>query len=303
MLNRLFLNFFLSLATLLVLAGPTLAQDVKVTVTLDKSKLTGATNLSYIDDIKSVIERYINERKWTKDTYREEEKVIMNMQLMLISVDANSNFDATLIVTAERPIYNTTSQSLLFRLSEPSWKFNFTPNRTVLHDLLQYDEFTTILDYYTLLALGYDGDSFAELGGSEHFTQAQRLVDVAAAAGGLGWSSSSTGNRNRYFLISRLNDTNYDRYRRAFYQFHRRGLDIFVDNQNVARTNALDAIRTIYENKRSTADTFVFDMFFEAKYRELSGIFAEADQQLRIQAYQLLTQADPSHLNEYDKLR
>jgi hypothetical protein len=303
MRNRLFINFFLSSALLLVLAGSALAQEVKVTVTVDKSKLTGATNLTYIDDIKSTIERYINEHKWTKDTYREEEKVIMNMQLTLISVDANSNFDATLIVTAERPVYNTTSQSLLFRLSEPSWKFNFTPNRTVLNDLLQYDEFTTILDYYTLLALGYDGDSFAELGGSDHFTEAQRVVEVASAAGGLGWSSSSSGNKNRYFLISRLNDANYDRYRRAFYQFHRRGLDVFVENQNVARNNVLDAIRTIYENKRSTADTFVFEMFFEAKYRELSGIFGEAEQQLRIQAYQLLTQADPSHLNEYDKLR
>jgi len=302
MRNRIFYNFFFAVAVL-CLSGQVLAQEIKANVTLDKSQLTGATGINYVDDIKSVIERYINEHKWTNDTYREEERIVMNIQVTLLAIDANSNFESALIVTAERPIYNSTSQSILFQLTEPSWKFNYTPNRTLLNDPLQFDEFATMLDYYVLLALGYDGDSFAELGGSPFFRRAQNIVDVAATAGGAGWSSSTSTLRNRFFLISRLNDPNYDRFRRAYYQYHRRGLDVFIDNQNAARTNVMEALRSIYENKRQTADTFVFDMFFNAKFRELAGIFGDADQQQRIQAYQLLSQADPSHLTEYDKLR
>lgn len=303
MRNRLFLNFFF-LALFLAFSQPfSYAQELKATVTIDKSRLAGASSINYIDDIKPVIERYINEHKWTTDTYREEERIVMNIQITLISVDANSVFEAAMIITAERPVYNTTSNSILFQLSEPAWRFNYTPNRTLLNDPLQYDEFTTMLDYYALLALGYDGDSFAELGGSPFFRRAQNIVEVASTAGGSGWSSSATGNKNRYFLISRLNDPNYDRFRKAFYQYHRRGLDLFIDNQGMARTNVIEAIRSIFENKRSTADTFVFDMFFNAKFRELTGVFMEADQQLRIQAYQLLSQVDSSHLTEYDKLR
>jgi hypothetical protein len=303
MRNRLFLNFFSLALFLALLQQISHAQELKATVTIDKSRLAGASAINYIDDIKPVMERYINEHKWTSDTYREEERIVINIQLTLVSVDANSVFEAAMIVTAERPIYNTTSNSILFQLSEPAWRFNFTPNRTLLNDPLQYDDFTTMLDYYALLALGYDGDSFAELGGSAFFRRAQNVVEVASTAGGAGWSSSATGNRNRYFLISRLNDPNYDRFRKAFYQYHRRGLDLFIDNQGMARTNIMEAIRSIFENKRSTADTFVFDMFFNAKYRELTGVFLDADQQLRIQAYQLLSQVDSSHLTEYDKLR
>jgi hypothetical protein len=303
MRNRLFLNFFSLALFLALLQQVSHAQELKATVTIDKSRLAGASAINYIDDIKPVMERYINEHKWTTDTYREEERIVINIQLTLVSVDANSVFEAAMIVTAERPIYNTTSNSILFQLSEPAWRFNFTPNRTLLNDPLQYDDFTTMLDYYALLALGYDGDSFTELGGSAFFRRAQNVVEVASTAGGAGWSSSATGNRNRYFLISRLNDPNYDRFRKAFYQYHRRGLDLFIDNQGMARTNIMEAIRSIFENKRSTADTFVFDMFFNAKYRELTGVFLDADQQLRIQAYQLLSQVDSSHLTEYDKLR
>src|SRR5690606_22330193 len=127
----------------LCLSGQVLAQEIKANVTLDKSQLTGATGINYVDDIKSVIERYINEHKWTNDTYREEERIVMNIQVTLLAIDANSNFESALIVTAERPIYNSTSQSILFQLTEPSWKFNYTPNRTLLNDPLQFDEFAT----------------------------------------------------------------------------------------------------------------------------------------------------------------
>lgn len=302
MLNRFIYNFFFVLA-FLGLSESVIAQEIKANVILDKSQLKGATGINYVDDIKSVIERYINEHKWTNDTYREVERIVMNIQVSLLSIDGSSNFESALIVTAERPIYNSTSQSILFQFSEPSWKFNYTPNRTLLNDPLQYDDFATMLDYYVMLALGYDGDSFAELGGTSYFRRAQNIVDVAAAAGGTGWSSSTSSLKNRYFLISRLNDPNYDRFRKAYYQYHRKGLDLFIDNQTTSRNNVMEALKSIYENKRQTADTFVFDIFFNAKFRELAGIFGDAEQQQRTQAYQLLSQADPSHLTEYDKLR
>lgn len=302
MLNRFIYNFFFVLA-FLGLSESVIAQEIKANVILDKSQLKGATGINYVDDIKSVIERYINEHKWTNDTYREVERIVMNIQVSLLSIDGSSNFESALIVTAERPIYNSTSQSMLFQFSEPSWKFNYTPNRTLLNDPLQYDDFATMLDYYVMLALGYDGDSFAELGGTTYFRRAQNIVDVAAAAGGTGWSSSTSSLKNRYFLISRLNDPNYDRFRKAYYQYHRKGLDLFIDNQTTSRNNVMEALKSIYENKRQTADTFVFDIFFNAKFRELAGIFGDAEQQQRTQAYQLLSQADPSHLTEYDKLR
>lgn len=302
MISRIFLFFFIATA-FLITATSSQAQEIRATVTLDKSQLTGATNINYIDDIKTAIERYINDHKWTTDTYREEERIVMKLQVTLLGVDANSNFDAALIVTAERPIYNTTSQSLLFTAAEQSWKFAYTPNRTMLHDVLQYDSFTSMLDYYAYLTLGFDGDSFQEMGGTEHFKRAMSIVDVASAAGGQGWSSSATSVKTRHFLISRLTTNSHDRFRQAYYQYHRRGLDLFLDNQVQARNNALEALRSLYENKRTTADTFVFDMFFDTKFREITAFFGDAEQQFRIQAYQLLTQADPAHLSEYDKLR
>lgn len=280
-----------------------LAQEIKAVVMVDRSNLTGATNISHIDGMGQVIERYINTRKWTSEVYREEERIGMTLQITLLTIDANSNIEASIVITAERPIYNTISRSQLFQLSDPSWKFSYPPNRPMIYDPLRYDALTTLLDYYVLLTLGFDGDSFQELGGTPLFKRAQNLVEIAAAAGGAGWASTTTGNRNRYFLISRMNDPNYDRFRKAYYQYHRRGLDGFIDNQVNARQSVYDAINTIWENKRSTADTFVFDLFFNTKYKELTGVFAEAETKVRQQAYQLLTQVDQAHLTEYDKIK
>ena len=59
----------------------------------------------------------------------------------------------------------------------------------MVHDELTFEALTGFIDYYAYMMLGYDFDSFAELGGSDYFAKAQDVVDLAQSSNAIGWSS------------------------------------------------------------------------------------------------------------------
>ena len=173
----------------------------------------------------------------------------------------------------------------------------------MVHDELQFDALTTLLDFYAYIIIGYDYDSFSELGGSPYFSEAQNLVSLAQTSPSAGWQRSSTVPRNRAQLIADLLNPNYERLRRAFYMYHRQGLDLFLEDPDQARKNIAEALEMIQNTKRQTTNNLLFDTFFDAKYRELVSLFEDAPTEQRLQVYNLLAEIDPSHLTEYSKLQ
>jgi len=300
-----FLKIYLRIVLLSFLTAisvlPAIAQELNANVTVDRSQVS-STSLNYLDNLSQELEVYINEYDWIDANFREEERINVDMQITLLSVDDNYNFEAQVVVRSRRPIYNTTQETILFFFNDQSWNFNYTPNRTLIHDELQFDALTSLLDFYCYVILGFDFDSFSELGGTSYYLQAQDIISLAQTTTTSGWSQG-TNRRNRAHLIANLTSTNYELFRQALYQYHRQGLDIFVDNPSKARQEVLQALETIQEAQRTTSSNLVFDIFFNAKYRELVSIFEDADPQVRLDAYNLLSQIDQSHLTEYRKLQ
>ncbi|HKJ45882.1 MAG TPA: DUF4835 family protein [Balneolales bacterium] len=276
------------------------AQELKCDVTIDKSKIS-SSNIDYIGQLKSAIEDYINNHNWTDDRFQDEERIHFNMQVILNSVDNNYNFKANVVISSERPIYNTVSTTPVVIISD-NWDFNYTPNSSVVHDEFQFNDVASFLDFYSYIILGYDYDTFSRLGGSPYFKKARKIVDIAQSAGGSGWSSSS-GPRSRYSLVSDLLDPNYEDLRKAIYIYHRQGLDLFTSNTEKARSNVADALKLIQNAQNKTTDNYLFDLFFNTKFREIVSIFQDAPQSQRLDVYNLLTTIDSGHISEYDKLK
>lgn len=284
----------------LFFSSPTFGQEINADVTIDRSQIS-STSLNYLDSFSQQLETYINEYNWISPTFREEERIGLDIQITLLSVDDNFNFDAQIIIRSRRPIYNTTQQSVLFLFNDEDWSFNYTPNRTLVHDELQFDPLTSLIDFYALVVLGYDFDSFEELGGTPYYQEAQNIVSLAQTSSSGGWSRSNR--RNRAQLIADLQSTNYELFRRALYQYHRRGLDAFLDSPQQGRQQTLEALQKIQEAQRNTSNNLLFDIFFNAKYREIVSIFEDAEPEIRLEAYNLLSNIDQSHLSEYQKLQ
>ena len=286
----------------MALIGPVRAQELNCTVSIEKSKVNNAS-LSYLDELGPAIEAYMNQRDWIDDHFEDRERIKCNMQVILNSVDDNYNFEAVLVLSTLRPIYGTMQETQVLLLSDNNWVFTYPPNKSLIHDELQFDNLTSFLDFYAYIILGYDFDTFSELGGQPMFSRAQNLLDLAQTTSAPGWTRSASNRRNRYYLITDLLSANYEGLRRAEYRYHRLGLDPFTRDPGKARGEVLKALETIQQTKRRSTNNYLFDLFFSAKYKEITALFDGADTQTRIDAYNLLSNIDNGHITEYEKLR
>lgn len=282
--------------------SPSPAQELEAEVTLDRSRVSSAS-LNYLETLPAQVESYLNEYDWTNHNFQEHERIQVDIQITLLSVDNNYNFEASLVVRSQRPIYNSLQKTTLLLYNDENWVFHFSPNQSLIHDELQFSAFATLLDFYSYLVLGFDFDSFSELGGTPYFTEAQNLVSLAQTTSSAGWSRSGTNRRNRAQVVADLLSPSYEPLRRAIYVYHHRGIDRFLDNPPEARKQVIRALELIQEAKENTTNDLLFDTFFNAKYREITSILEDADPDLRLEAYTLLSEIDQSHLNEYEKLR
>ncbi len=271
-------------------------------VTVDRSQIN-STSLNFVDNLSDEIESYVNEYDWINAEFQSRERIRANMRITLLSVDDNFNFDAQVVFKTRRPIYNSTRETVLFFYRDENWSFNYTPNRALIHDELQFDALTSFIDFYAYILLGYDFDSFEELGGTPYFSEAQNIVSRAQATGAEGWDRDNNSRRNRAELVTELLNTNYSDFRSAFYRYHRRGLDQFIEHPEKARSNVIAALEQIQSVKESTSSNLLFNTFFNSKYREIVSIFEDAEPNTQRKAFDLLSEIDPSHLSEYRKLQ
>lgn len=304
MCNRNFLQKSLFIFGVLgmLLPSQAVSQELNVEVTVNRSQIKG-TALNYLDQFDEEIEAYLNGYNWTNDNFGPQEQINAQLQIFLTSVSANFEFTAKVVIQSTRPVYNTDRQTTLLLYNDDAWVFQYLPGRALIHDELRFDAVTTLLNFYAYLILGYDYDSFEVLGGTPWFTEAQNQVSVAQTSLATGWRRSSTQPNNRAQLSSDLTNPNYELLRRAFYKYHRHGLDLFIKNPQQARQNMLETLSMIQRAKQQTVNNLLFDIFFNTKYLELTAMFKDAAAQVRNKAYQLLSEMDVSHLNTYRQLQ
>ncbi|HET6528947.1 MAG TPA: DUF4835 family protein [Balneolaceae bacterium] len=285
-----------------LMSSPVFGQEISADVSVDRSRIN-STSLNYLDNFAVEIENYINEYDWINAGFLPEERIDVDMQIILLGMDDDYNFAAQLIIRSRRPIYNSLQETALFLFNDENWSFNYTPNRALIHDELQFDALTSVLDYYAYIVLGYDFDSFDRLGGTPYFLEAQNIVSRAQTTSAAGWSRSGGSDRNRAQLVADLLNPAYSGLREAIYQYHRQGLDAFIDNPQKAREEILEALRKIQDTQRTTSNNLLFNIFFNTKYREITAIFEDADPQIRVEAFNLLAEIDPGHLSAYRELQ
>tara|TARA_R110002096_G_scaffold432801_2_gene650243 strand:+ start:4547 stop:5476 length:930 start_codon:yes stop_codon:yes gene_type:complete len=277
-------------------------QEFNCDVTVNNDLIEGAS-FTYITELEQQIEDYINEYKWTNIEFQEHERIVCQIQIVIESGNSNFDFSSRIVFSLRRPIFNTNTETTSIILTDDTWKFNYPQGRSFIHDELQFDELTGLLDFFINLGLGYDFDSFSPLGGTPYFLRAQNIVDLAQTTSAIGWSRSTNNRRNRYTLITDLLNNSYEPLREAYYTYHRKGLDLFVTDETQARANVLEALKQIRDAKRRATSNYLFDVFFDTKSREIAGIFEGADSRIKLQAYGVLLETDQGHLSEYSTLQ
>lgn len=287
---------FLVLAT--IFAAPVFSQELNCSVSLDFRSLSGA-QYTFLNDLRNDIDAYINERAWTDDRYAEFEQIDCTVQITVEEALSLSSFRGRIVVASRRPIYGTSQSTTIVQFSDPNFQFNYSQGQPLTYNPEQYDPLTSVIDFYVMLILGYDYDTFEDLGGTPFFERARRISELAQAQNAAGWTDLG-GERGRADLIRQLLDARFRSLRRAYFKYHFEGLDRFVRETDAARESVVNVLQEIEEMAEMMARQYAVDLFFNAKFQELGAIFEGSS--IAPQAYDLLARLDPSHLSEYERL-
>ena len=284
----------LSLAQTIQVSG----QELQCNVSVNYQNITG-NDYSFLDELGQNIREYINDRRWTNDVYEDFERIECSFQVIITEAISLTRFRARVLVVGRRPIYGTVQKTTVFQVNDQEWVFDYDRGTPLFFRPDVFHSITSLVNFYVYILLGYDYDTFDNMGGSPHFEQARRVADVAKNAGTVGWSSLA-GELGRGDLISQIMDPRYRDLRIAYADYHLRGLDRFVTDANAARRTILDVIIRIEAVADEVERSYYIDQFFTAKYREIATAFKGST--VAVQAYDTLARLDPAHLSEYSTM-
>lgn len=296
-------KFILVLFLFVGVATGAKAQELQCDVVVNSEQVQ-YTDRQLFADMQTRIFELMNNRRWTDQAYRSEERIKCRLLINLTEMPEIGLFKANVQVVSVRPAYGTGYESILFSFIDKDWTFQFNDAQPLEFAENAYtSNLASMLGFYAYMIIGVDNDSFGKLGGSPAFDKARGILNLASSqgAGYPGWKAFE-GNRNRYWLLDNLQDPQLQPYRESIYAMHRQGLDVMAEKPEEARKAVLTALQTIQRLQQQKPGTAILRSFFDAKADELVNIFkwaAPADKQ---QAYTLLTQADPTNNSKYELL-
>jgi hypothetical protein len=290
------------LICLLFISSYASAQELNCTVSVNATQIQ-TSERGIFKDMKNAIEQFMNTRKWTNDTYKSYEKINCNFLITITKMPSIGNFTATVQVRSSRPVFNTNYSSLLFNFADREWEFQYIESLPLeYNDNTFTTNLTSMLAVYAYLIIGFDYDSFSELGGTPYFQRALNVVNNAQQVDVPGWSALGGNTRSRYWIVENLNNPQMTDLRKAVYSYHRLGLDTFDKTPDKSRQIILKGLRDIKKIRDINPAAILLISFLDAKGKELANIFSEGNMQERKEAYEIITSIDPSNRSAYDKM-
>jgi hypothetical protein len=246
---------------------------------------------------------FLNGRKWSADPILPQERIDCNFVLNITNWDGSSNFSGELQVQSSRPVYNSTYTSTLIKLNDKDVDFIYNEGQTIDYtDQNFQSNLSSIMAFYAYIIVGLDYDTFSLYGGSPYFANAQTVINNAQTGSYRGWKAFDS-NVNRYWLCENLNNKAYAPLRSFMYDYHRNGLDVMAENAAKGRKEISSLLPDLQQIDRLRVGSMFPLIFYTAKSDELVSLYSVADPQERIQAMNILVQADPANGNKYQTLQ
>ena len=257
------------------------------------------SDYTFLDELEQRTVEYINMRRWTDDRFEEEERINCSMQIAFTEAITLTQFRARLVLSSTRPIYGSAQRTQVLTISDEDWQFEYSQGTPLIFQPDKYDPITSVLNYYAYMMLGFDYDTFDELGGQPHFEKARTIALTAQNTGAVGWSSLG-GDQSRGELISNVMDPRFSVLRTAYFDYHYSCLDNFIENTDDARQVMLSIVRDLATLREDVTRAYYLDQFYSAKYKEIVGVFQGSQE--ASQAFDDLSKADPAHLSDYTSM-
>lgn len=291
---------------LILSSGAVMSQELAATVSIQSSKVDNQVDPKTFVQLQTQLKDFINQRKWTSESFGNEEKIECSFYITIESVLAPGVYDAKLSVVSNRPVYNSNYSTPVLNMQDANFTFKyqlsqpieFNENKVQGTDPLEAN-LTATLAYYIYVIIGLDYDSYALNGGAPYFAKALNVVYNAPEASGINGWKSYDGQRNRFVLIDNLTKSSMDKIHEVMYSYYRDGLDQMSDKFEVARGAILNSLMSMQEVQEANTNTMVVPILLQGKFTEISGIFASANKSMKKQLVSTMSIIDVANLNKY----
>lgn len=279
------------------------AQELKCTVTILPPQAT-QVDPTIFQTMKSTMEEFMNNRRWTNDTWKAEEKIECSIQITIEQQISQREFKGSIQVNSSRPVFNSSYKTSVLSVNDRDFQFTFQENTIIQWSQDQHrDNLSSVLAYYAYLILGMDYDSFALEGGTDHYIMCQTICVNAQNAPETGWrAGDSRGQQNRYWLVENIISNSFKPLREFLYNYHRKGLDKLYTEPKVARkvmSDALEGLRNVHKLRPSS---YNMQVLFYAKSDEVVNIFKPTPVEEKTAVYNVCKLVDPGNINKYEKI-
>lgn len=274
MKNFKIINLFIFLIANIIFVGSLKAQEIVAKVSVNLEQIPDEYRYM-ISSLENDLTNYINNQKFTNINW-EGERIPVDINIA-VTGGARNRFAAQIFIAAKRFIEGQEGgQSVTLRLIDKEWTFEYNQGAMLSYNPTRYNEFTSLIDFYMLLIIGFDADTYEELSGSRIYDNSKQIVSLASTYDVDGWETTYTpGKFTRYALVSELSDLRYEPLRKLIFSYYVDGLDLMAGNKEKATDNLAYVIQEMAEFKRNklSGPSVLFTAFFDAKALELAQIF------------------------------
>ncbi|NJC26268.1 type IX secretion system protein PorD [Neolewinella antarctica] len=290
--------------------------EIRWTVNLNTEQIT-QTDKSQLQALEKDLVTFLNGQTWTGDRFEEEERIEATVFLTIrermeqstkgdgASIPTPNQFTGTMAIQSLRPIYGVGDQTPVFNTQDENIDFSYRQGEGIQYSEQSYlSDLGTIMAFYSYIIIGLDYDTFSPLGGTPHFNKARELYNRLPP--GLqntnGWKTTARS-RNRFFLMDNILDPRMLPMRRAYYNYHRLGLDMMTTDQISARNNITIAVEDAQKANAANPNSVFAQAFVDAKREEIIEIYKGATGVEQNTVITAMSRIDPAKSGDYRSIR
>ena len=227
-----------------------------------------------IQSMANDVKTYLNNQRYTGADW-EGERIPVDVTIWLLGRSGNRYNDRLAIVSKRLVNNKIGTGAALLRVYDQEWSFEWTFNPTLTFQSTRYDPFTSVLDFYMLIAVGMDMDTYDELGGTDPYKAAQFIAQLGNNQGVDAFRTFyQPGEFTRMALVTELLDLRYTGFRRLLYDYHD-AVDVMEEN----RVEGQAALRLVigdlvtFKREKISNRSVILQAFFDAKHMEVADVF------------------------------
>ncbi|MGA2297783.1 MAG: DUF4835 family protein, partial [FCB group bacterium] len=258
----------------LLISTPAFAQEIQVTVSVNREQLTEAARRD-VSSMANDLTNYINNQRFTNIEWKGK-KIPVDLTIYL-SGGSNNHYTAKLFIISRRYLDGPDAgESMTMKMIDNQWNFDYYLGANLTYNNTIFNTFTSLINYYILLAIGYDQDTYGELDGTPAFDLAKSIVELGSNNSADGYKTyGETGEFTRFNLVNELTGMQYQPLRKIFFSYYVDALDIMSTDRGKGIA-ALDSVMTAmatFKKDKMTGPSVMLQAFFDTKAQELGTLF------------------------------